>query len=305
MPEEPRRHRGDAGASAARGVDADGSGEVARRHREHVRLHRLGQGGVRRGDPPRGRAQGGGGDRPRRRGGLHGAEVRERARRRDSRSGPLHRSRRAGECAGRRAGPAVAPALHRQAARDAPLRRALAARPHAPQGLRVPEGGRGLQQPVHVLHDSPDARPHALADGRVAREGGAGARGAGREGARPHLAGHDALRRGPRPGKDGPRAARRRAPRRDVLPLGPVPVRVPEDAAPRRLRAHGEGDALRPVRRHAAPARVAEDPRGHETRRRCRQLSPTIRRNPKNRAGDRAPLDLHRRVSRGRQTKIS
>ena len=66
------------------------------------------------------------------------------------------------------------PRFTREAARDAPLRRARAARPHAPQGLRLPEGRRGLQQPVHVLHDPPDARPHALADGRVARDGGAG-----------------------------------------------------------------------------------------------------------------------------------
>ncbi len=49
------------------------------------------------------------------------------------------------------------------------------ARPDAPQGLRVPEGRRGVQQPLHVLHDPADARPHALADDRVAREGGAGA----------------------------------------------------------------------------------------------------------------------------------
>ena len=293
------------GHLAARGLDADGSGEIARRHREHVRLHRFGQGGVRRGDPPRGGAEGGGGDRPRRRGGLHGAEVREGARRRDSRGGPLHRSRRAGERSRRGAGPAVASALHREAARDAPLRRARAARPHATQGLRVPEGLRGLQQPLHVLHDPPDARPHALADGRVAREGGAGARGAGRQGARPHLAGHDAIRRGPRPRPDGPHGARDGAPRGDVVPVDPLPLRVPEDAPRLRLRAHGEGAAFRPVRRHAAPARLAEDPRRDEERRRRGELPEAVRGDPRDRPGHRAPLDVHRRVSRERKTKIS
>ena len=52
----------------------------AGRPRQHLRIHRPRQGGVRRDDPRAGRAQAARRDRPRRRRGLHGAEVRPGAR---------------------------------------------------------------------------------------------------------------------------------------------------------------------------------------------------------------------------------
>ena len=113
LPEEPRRHRGDARLPAARGAHARRPRLLPRRHRQHLRLHRPGQGGVGERRPRAGAAEGGGRDRPGRRRGVHGPEVRRRARGRDPRGGPLHRSRRAGEGAGRGARPPVAPAIHR------------------------------------------------------------------------------------------------------------------------------------------------------------------------------------------------
>src|SRR6185295_9840484 len=71
------------------------------------------------------------------------------------------------------------PTLPREAPRHAALRRGRAAGPVAPPGLRVPEGGGGLRQPVHVLHDPADAGKAAEPDDRVPRRGGARARGAG------------------------------------------------------------------------------------------------------------------------------
>ena len=305
VPQEPRRHRGHAGAPAARGPDAGRSREVAGRDREHVRVHRRGEGGIGRRHPAGSRAQGGRRDRPRRRRGLHGPEVRPGPRRRDPRGRPLHRPRRAREGARGRARPAVASALHGQAARDAPVRRPRAPRPDAPQGLRVPEGRRGVQQPLHVLHDPADARPHALAHDRVAREGGAVPRGAGRQGARPHLAGHDALRRGPRTRPHRPRGPGRESPERNVVSLGPVSLRVSEDAPPGRLRAHGERAALPSVCRHAPPARLTPHPRLHETRRGRGQLSPTIRRNPKESSRTSRCARRSSSGSRERKRKIS
>ena len=194
---------------------------------------------------------------------------------------------------------AVAAAVHRQAARDAALRRGRAARPLAPPRLRVPEGRRGLRQPVHVLHDPADAGLPAQPHDRVARRRGAGARGPGRS--ELVLISQDTTRYGEDLGmkREGPRAARRGAPRRDGVPLDPVPLRLPEDARRLGARAHGARAALRAVRRHAAPARLPDDPRGDAPRRRRRR--PTcamIARMRDARPGHRDPHDLHRRLSR-------
>ena len=214
MPEEPGRRRGDAGSPPAGGTRDRVRRPGARRRRQHVRLHRPGQGGIRRDDPRAGRTQETRRDRPRRGRGLHGPEIWPGAFGRDSRGRRVPGARRARERArsgASRRRPADAAAVHGQAARDETLRRAGAEGALAPPRVCVSQSGRGVRQPLHVLHDSPDAGNAAQPNDRFAGRGGLVARSAGRRRAGAHLAGHDALRRGPRDGPRRPGPSRRSA----------------------------------------------------------------------------------------------
>ena len=169
------------------------------------------------------------------------------------------------------------------------------------RGLRVPEGRRGLRQPVHVLHDPADARPAAQPHDRVARRRGAGARGAGRLGARPDLAGHDALRRGPRHGARRARAARRGAARRDVVSRGSA------SSTPTRRRSTTRSSSSWRGSRASSPTSTSRSStsRGRSSPR-CaaaatrRPTCAMIERMRETVPDDRDPHDVHRRVSRAR-----
>ena len=179
-----------------------------RRARQHVRLHRPREGGVGRGDPRAGRAQEAGRDRPGRRRGLHGPEVRAPSCRAeipevDSFLG-LDELENAPAAA---AGLPALPRFTRQAARDAALRRA---RPRGcsrgTAGTRTSRSARAATTPARSAR-SP--RCAGLQRSRTIESLVAEARSLEPQGvsrARPHLPGHDPLRRGPR---DGPRRGSR------------------------------------------------------------------------------------------------
>ncbi len=116
------------------------------------------------------------------------------------------------------------------------------------------------------------------------------------------LAGHDPLRRGPRHGPGGPRAARRgaRSPGRPFRGSA-FSTRIRRRSTIRSSTLMAREPRFVALRRHPAPARRAADPR-----RRCaaaatrRPTSRMIERMRADRAGDRHPHDLHRGLSRGR-----
>ncbi len=238
MPEEPGRRRGHAGSPPAGGTRDRVRRPGARRRRQHVRLHRPGQRGIRRDDPRAGRAQEARRDRPRRGRGLHGPEIWPGAFGRDSRGRRVPGARRARERARSGASLAGLPTLPRFT--DKPLATRLYDE-RAPRVLSRRRGyaylkvGEGCDNPC-TFCTIPQMRGNAAQpNDRFAGRGGLVARSAGRRRAGAHLAGHDALRRGPR---DGPRRAgpsRRSARGADGLPVDPLPLRVPQDA--RRLGA--------------------------------------------------------------------
>ena len=113
----------------------------------------------------------------------------------------------------------------------------VAARPLAASGLRVPEGRRGLRQPLHVLHDPPDARP-ASAAGRSRRSWPRRASLEAQGVSELVLISQDTTRYGEDLGmgrRRPRRASSRRCSRETSLSVDPLPLRLPEDA--RRLRA--------------------------------------------------------------------
>ena len=301
LPEEPRRHRDDARATSMReGLDSRRPGLLPGRHRQHLRLHRPGQGRIGERGPPAGPAA-------RRRERSTGSSSRgawsrstgPSSRRRFPRSITSSGSTSWRMYTGRRARPPFAPALHGQAACHAPLRRPRAARPDGTTRLRVPQSGRGVQQPVHLLHHPADARPPAVSRTveSLVREALL-ARGAGSLGARPDLAGHDPLRRGRRARSGGahdtgldPSSARRRCPG-----FVPLPDAYPKTLHESVLRLMARRTPVRSLCRHPAPARVAPGPCRDAPRRRSREPCPHVCRDARDGPGNRPEDDVHRRI---------
>ena len=161
--------------------------------------------------------------------------------------------------------------------------RAAAVRPHGAAAarhrrrLRLPQGRRGLRQPVQRSATIPrDARGVPVAPAGLA--GGRGAAARGRRGARAgaHRPGHDALRRGPG-ARAGPACARLLeallgGDRRCRGSASCTPTRRPSTRASSALMARRA--AAGAVPRHAAPARLADGAAGDAARRRRRARSP-------------------------------
>ena len=168
--------------------------------------------------------------------------------------------------------------------------------------LRLPQGRRGVQQPVRVLSHPADAGPLPLAAARPTwwpRRDGSRRRGAGADPDRP---GHHPLRRGSRSSVRAGPAACVELLRGHGDPLVAGPLRLPDDPRPGAARAHGGGAAAALLPRHPAPARQAvaccSACGAAATRRGSRTWSSTRAAHGARPGG---AHDVHRRLSRGRR----
>ena len=165
------------------------------------------------------------------------------------------------------------------------------------RGLRLPEGRRGLRQPVHLLRHPALARPVPQPADRRPRCRGAPARRAGRARALSDRPGHHPLRRGP-----GFAAGRHAAPGGgaaggDRAALDPLSLRLSDHPRRRAAAVDGRRAAVCPLSRHPAPAQPAADPAGDAPRRLGGELSAPARAGARSGARHLPALDLHRRLS--------
>ena len=184
------------------------------------------------------------------------------------------------------------------------LRRRNAACSRDAAALRLREDRRGLRLQVRVLHHPDAARALPEPPGRVDRPGSACARRARRQGAAPHLAGHDVLRHRPtRARRARPPAARAQHDRRPRMD----PPALPLSHDDRRRHARGDGRVRQglQVHRPAAAARVEPGAEADEAARHEAALRHAARPHPRSRSRRRPADHVHRRASRARPTRMS